>query len=347
VNAGTTAASPLPAPTAAATARGSAQETAARWPRLAKGGLGMLLVLGALVATFGLVTDRFLSWRTFQIVANQIPALLVVSAGMTFVLVAGGIDLSVGSVLALGGGLLGVALVRAGLPLAIAVPLCLGAGAAAGALNGLVMLRWRLPSFIVTLGMLEVARGGAYLLTSSQTQYIGARIERLAEASVLGLTAPFLIAVLVVAAGQIVLARTVFGRSVVATGTNEEAARLAGLDTRRIKLAVFTASGLLAALAAVIHTARLGAADPNAGAGLELQALAAVVVGGTSLQGGRGSVVGSLFGVLVIAVLDTGLAQAGAQEPLKRLITGAVIVAAVILDNVRQRRARGGGRVSP
>lgn len=130
------------------------------------------------------------------------------------------------------------------------------------------------------------------------------------------------------------------GRYLVATGTNEEAMRLSGIDTRKIRITVYALSGLLAGLGAVFHTARLGAADPNAGAGLELQAIAAVVVGGTSLLGGRGSVIGTLFGVLIIAVLDTGLAQIGAQEPAKRVITGLVIVTAVILDNYRHRGRR-------
>jgi len=311
-----------------------------RLPRLLADSLRLLGVLLVLGLVFALSTDRFLSARTFQAVASQIPALLVVSVGMTFVLIVGAIDLSVGSALALGGGVLGVAMTRLALPAPVAIVACLATGLALGLIDALVMVRWRLPSFIVTLGMLEIARGAAYLVTHSQTQYIGARIERVAEASLAGLPAPFLIALVIVAAGQAALSRTVFGRHVVAVGTNEEAVRLAGIDTRRIKVAVFALAGLLTGIAAVIHTARLGAADPNAGVGFELQAIAAVVIGGTSLLGGRGSVIGSLFGVLIIAVLDTGLAQIGAQEPVKRLVTGAVIVAAVILDNYRHRGPR-------
>jgi ribose transport system permease protein len=135
-----------------------------------------------------------------------------------------------------------------------------------------------------------------------------------------------------------VLSRTVFGRYAAAIGTNEEAVRLAGIDPRPVKLAVFMLAGALAGIAGIVYTARLGAADPNAGIGFELQAIAAVVVGGTSLMGGRGSVVGSFLGVLIIAVLGSGLAQAGAQEPTKRLVTGAVIVAAVVGDALRRRQ---------
>jgi ribose transport system permease protein len=308
--------------------------------------VGMVLVLAGLIAFFGLTTDYFLTVTTFQTIANQIPDALVIAVGMTFVLIIAGIDLSVGSVLALGSAVLGVCLARYGLPLGVALAACLGVGLACGAVNGLISVRWALPSFIVTLGMLEIARGGAYLVTSSQTMYIGSSVEALSRAEVFGLSLPFLIALAVVAAGQFVLSRTVFGRYVVAIGTNEEAVRLSGIDTRPVKVAVFALSGFLASVAAVFHVSRLASADPNAGIGVELQAIAAVVIGGTSLMGGRGSVISSFFGVLIIAVLGTGLVQIGAQEPTKRLVTGCVIVVAVILDYYRHRLRKKSDRVS-
>ncbi|HVF86512.1 MAG TPA: ABC transporter permease [Pyrinomonadaceae bacterium] len=302
--------------------------------------LGMALVLAALVVAFGLTTQHFLTLTTFRTIANQIPDAVLVATGMTFVLIVGGIDLSVGSVLALGGSLLGVSLVRYHLPLPVAVAACLGVGLMCGLINGVVIARWAIPSFIVTLGMMEMARGGAYLVANSQTQYIGGSIEAIAETSVLGLSLPFLFAVAVAVAGQFVLSHTVFGRRMIAVGANEDAARLSGVDARGIKLVVFMLCGFLASIAAVMQSARLSSADPNAGAGSELQAIAAVVIGGTSLMGGRGSVVNSFFGVLIIAVLGAGLAQMGAQEPTKRLITGGVIVAAVLLDHYRHRLHR-------
>lgn len=299
--------------------------------------VGMAAVLLALIVIFSCASRRFFTVTTFRTIANQVPDAVVIAVGMTFVLIVGGIDLSVGSVLALSGAALGMCLVQWRLPLPVAVAACGLVGLACGAVNGVVVIRWGIPSFIVTLGMLEIARGAAYLVTRSQTQYIGAGIERIAEVSVLGLSLPFVIAVLIVAVGQVTLSRTVFGRYMIAIGTNEEATRLSGVDPRPIKLAVFMLCGLLSAVAAVIHCARLASADPNAGVGAELQAIAAVVIGGTSLMGGRGSVVGSFCGVLVIAVLGSGLAQVGAQEPTKRLITGCVIVAAVIADYYRHR----------
>lgn len=299
--------------------------------------IGMALALTLLLVIFGLSAQNFFTLTTFRTIANQIPDITIVAVGMTFVLIIAGIDLSVGSVMALASAVLGLSLVKFNFPLPAAIAVCLVVGILCGTANGLVIIRWKLPAFIVTLGMLEIARGAAYLVTDSRTIYIGGPVEVIAEASILGLSLPFIIAVAIVIVGQLVLSRTVFGRYLVAIGTNEEAVRLSGIDPRGLKLAVFALCGFLTSIAAVIHTARLSSANPNTGYGLELQAIAAVVIGGTSLMGGRGSVVSSFFGVLIIAVLGTGLAQIGAQESTKRLITGCVIVAAVILDHYRHR----------
>lgn len=304
--------------------------------------LGMAVALVVLIAVFGVAAENFFTLTNFRTIANQIPDVTVAAVGMTFVLIIAGIDLSVGSVLALSSAVLGIALVSWGLPLVLAVGMCLLVGLLCGGMNGLIVIRWRLPSFIVTLGMLEAARGGAYLVTQSRTIYVGGPIEVITDTALLGLSLPFLIALVIVVAGQLVLSRTVFGRYLIAIGTNEEAVRLSGIDPRPYKLAVFVLAGLLAAVAAVIQTARMSSANPNTATGFELQVIAAVVIGGTSLMGGRGSVVSSFFGVLIIAVLGAGLAQVGAQEHTKRLITGCVIVAAVILDQYRHRL--GGGK---
>jgi ribose transport system permease protein len=302
---------------------------------------GLAGVLVLLLAGFGLSTDHFLTPTTIRTIANQLPDVLLVATGMTLVIITGGIDLSVGSVLALSGAVLGVALADWHLSLPAAMLLAGATGAACGALNGVFVTQWALPSFIVTLGMLEIARGAAYLVTASQTKYIGGPVEQVASPVVAGLGAPFFIAVCVVAAGQFVLDRTVFGRHVVAVGANEAAAWLSGIDPKPVRLAVFTIAGALSAGAAIAQSARLASVDPNAGIGLELQAIAAVVIGGTSLMGGRGSVVKTAFGVLIIAVLGAGLAQVGVQEPTRRLVTGSVIVASAVLDYYRTRRGHG------
>ncbi len=308
-----------------------------RLPESVVEALGLVGVLVALVLAFSLFTERFLALTTLRTIANQVPENVIAAVGLTFVLLIAGIDLSVGSILALSSAVLGVAMLQMGLGLAPAALLAVAAGLACGAANGALTVGFALPSFIVTLGMLEMARGATYLLTRSQTQYVGARVEVLSEPLAFGLSAPFLAAVALVVAGQLVLSRTVFGRYAAAIGTNEEAVRLSGIDPRGVKLVVFMISGACAGLAGVVYTARLASSDPNAAVGFELQVIAAVVVGGTSLMGGRASVVGSFLGVLIIAVLGSGLAQAGAQEPTKRLVTGAVIVAAVVVDHFRHR----------
>ena len=218
-----------------------------------------------------------------------------------------------------------------------AVTACLAVGAACGLLNGLVSVLWSIPSFIVTLGMLEVARGTAYLVTDSQTKYIGSKIEPLAQPlTSLGVSPAFLVAITLVLVGQVIVTRTVWGRYLVAVGANDQAARFAGIATRRIRLTTFVLSGLLAAVGAVFQVARLSSADPNGGTGMELAAIAAVVIGGTSLMGGHGSIFKAFLGVIIVTVLQTGLAQVGANEPVKRVITGVVIVLAVVADIHRQ-----------
>ena len=295
--------------------------------------VAMLVIWLGLVLLFGLLSDNFLSTRTFVTLANRIPALAVIAAGMTLVLIIGGIDLSVGSVLGLCGSVLGFVLVDFHLPFWAALMLSLGIGLLAGTVNGLVSVCLNIPSFIVTLGMLEIARGLAYLTTHSQTKYIGSAVEGLATpVAGLAVSPAFVIALLVIVAGQGVLSYSVFGRYILAIGANEQAVRFAGINPKPVKIAVFALLGLLTGLGAVFHTSRLGSSDPNAGVGLELSAIAAVVIGGTSLMGGRGSVVNTFFGVLIIATLEAGLAQVGASEPTKRVITGLVIVGAVVLD---------------
>ncbi|GAB3248232.1 ABC transporter permease [Chitinimonas naiadis] len=300
--------------------------------------IGFVLAIAAMIVLFGTLSEYFLTASTFITIANDIPAIAVMAVGMTFVLIIAGIDLSVGSVMALAGATVGIAMTQWGWPLLPAMLLAILVGLLCGALTGSVSVAWRLPTFIVSLGMLEIARGGAYLATNSRTQYIGGAIDWLSAPLVGGISPAFMLAFLIVIAGQLLLTRTVLGRYMIGIGTNEEAMRLAGIDPRPIKVLVFALTGALAGLAGVFQTSRLEAADPNTGAGIELQVIAAVVIGGTSLMGGRGSVVNTFFGVLIISLLEAGLAQIGASDPAKRIVTGCVIIAAVVLDGYRSRR---------
>jgi ribose transport system permease protein len=298
----------------------------------------LIAVLMGLVVLFGLLRDSFFSMATLGSVANRIPALALVATGMTLVMVTGGIDLSVGSVLSLCGAIVGVVMADWQYGLVLALGISVLFGGLLGGTTGAVSVKLSLPSFIVSLGMMEIARGLAFMTTNSQAKYIGAAVESLgAPFGGMVLSPAFVIAVVAVVCGQIALSHTATGRHWIAIGANQEAALISGVPVDRPRILAHALLGALTGLAAVINCSRLGSADPNAGVGLELAAIAAVVVGGTSLMGGRGSVVKSFMGVLIIATLEAGLVQVGASEPMKRVITGVVIVVAVLADSWRRK----------
>ena len=302
---------------------------------------GLALLLAAIIGGFGSTVEYFLDpFNVFDRSRSWIE-IGMIAVPMTLIITTGGIDLSVGAVLALSGSVMGICLNRWGLPVPLAMTACVMVGLLCGSINGSITVWRNIPSFIVTLGMMEAARGAAYLVSKSQTQYFGGTLDFLSAPIVAGLSLSFLLAVLSVIVGQVFLSTTRHGRYILAIGANEESARLSGIPTRRIRFTVFAAAGCLSAMAAPMYCTRLSAANPNDGLGYELQAIAAVVIGGTSLMGGRGSVLNTFLGVLIIKVLETGLYQIGAQLPTHRLVTGVVIVAAVIIDVYRRRLASG------
>jgi ribose/xylose/arabinose/galactoside ABC-type transport system permease subunit len=291
--------------------------------------------LGALVALCGLLfvlTPHFLTLPNLLNVLEQTSINAVIAVGMTFVILSGGIDLSVGSIVALAGIALGEAL-AAGAPVGLAVLAGLGVGTLAGLVNGLLIAWGRLPPFIATLGMMSVARGLALLATDGRpVSGFEAGFRELFTGRVLLLPAPALLTAAVYLLAGFVLARTRFGRYVYAIGGNEEAARLSGVAVRFHKAMVYTLSGLASALAAVVLTARLNSAQPIAGIMYELDAIAATVIGGTSLLGGSGSVAGTLIGALIMGVLRNGLNLLGISSFLQQVVIGLVIIGAVLLD---------------
>ncbi|MEZ5756870.1 MAG: ABC transporter permease [Emcibacteraceae bacterium] len=292
-----------------------------------------------LIIFFGFLSDNFLTLTTFTTILNQLPSLIVVTIGMTLVLIVADIDLSVGSVLGLSAAVIGVTAIGFDLPLPLACLSGIIIGALCGLVNGILSTYFSLPSFIVTLGMLEMARGASYMTTNSQTIFIGPEIQAISlPLKHIGISPALIISLLIVVFAYLLLERTVFGRTIVALGTNSKAAILSGIEVKKFRLVVLTSSGALAGLGGLFNAAYLGAADPNAGTGLELSAIAAAVIGGTSLMGGRGSIFGALAGVLIIAILQNGLAQIGVAEPTKRLITGAVIIIAVLFDRIKSRK---------
>lgn len=298
----------------------------------------IVIAVALVVIVFGSLSEGFFSAGSAQILLNQLPTLMVVTVGMIIVMLIGGIDLSVGSVVALSSTLVATMVVSHSLPLPVAIFVGLAAGLALGLVNGWFSTYAALPSFIVTLGVLEAGRGMAYLVSDSQTIFVGRAIEAIAlPIAGIGLSPAFLFALAITIGAHVLITRSVGGRYLVAIGTREQAAQAAGINTRPYKLAAFAISGTLAGLGGVFNAAYLAAADPNAGSGVELAAIAAAVIGGTSLMGGRGSVIGGFIGVLLIAVLQSGLAQIGVSEPMKRIVTGVVIILAVLLDRWRAR----------
>lgn len=298
----------------------------------------LIIVLVLLVLGFSLGSKNFFTPATLISIANQIPDLTLVTIGMTMVLIIGGIDLGVGSVMALSSAILCVLCVTWHWPLAVAIPVSLIVASLCGWFNGLISIGCGIPSFIVTLGMLEIARGATKLVTDSQTIYIGSRIEWLGEPLPrIFLSPACLMSLALVLLFQFILQRTVYGRYLIAIGTNVETVRMSGIRTGFYSISVFVISGLMCGLAGLIQTSRLSSADPNGAMGIELSAIAACVIGGTSLQGGRGTIIGAFLGVLIISVLQSGLAQMGVSDALKQIITGSVIVIAVLQDALKTR----------
>jgi ribose transport system permease protein len=273
-------------------------------------------------------------------VAEQTSINAIVAVGMTFVILSGGIDLSVGSIVALAGVVLGIAL-QNNQPLAIALVFALATGMACGLANGVLVSWGGLPPFIVTLGAMSIARGAALLVTEGRpVSGFSAAFRTLATGRAGFVPAPVLITALVYVIAHFVLTRTTFGRYVYAIGGNEEATRLSGVPVRFHKTMIYGVSGLMSAAAAIILTARLNSAQPIAGMMYELDAIAATVIGGTSLMGGEGTLGGTLVGALIMGVLRNGLNLLGVSSFLQQIVIGGVIVVAVLLDTVLKRKHR-------
>jgi ribose transport system permease protein len=281
----------------------------------------------------------------FFSVANLINVALSVSivgilgVGMTAVILTGGIDLSVGSGIALVGVVTALAAHALGPAAGLALGLLVGGGT--GAFTGLLVARWGVPSFLVTLATLSIERGLAFSLSGGRSiGELPSSLTWLGQGIVLGVPVPVWVTLLVFALGWFVLTRTTGGRWVYATGGNERATWLAGVDTRVVMFATYCANGLLVGLAGIVLTARLGAGVPSAGLGYELDVIAAVVVGGTALTGGRGSVLGTLVGAVFIGVLDNALNIANVDPYLQRIVVGVVILGAVLVDQTWRRILR-------
>jgi ribose transport system permease protein len=293
---------------------------------------GPLMALIGLSIVLWILTPHFLTLPNLLNVAEQTTIIAVISVGMTWVIICGGIDLSVGSVVAFSGVVLASTL-QAGWPLPVALVIGLGTGLAVGLLNGILVTRGRLPPFIATLGMMSVARGVALMFTQGRPiSGFSELFRRISTGDILHIPVPVLIMALVYLLSHTLLTKTRFGRHVYAVGGNEEAANLSGVSVSRVKALVYAQCGMLSGLAAILLTARLNSAQPIAGIMYELDAIAATVIGGTSLLGGEGTIFGTLVGALIIGVLRNGLNLLGTPSFTQQVVIGSVIIVSVLLD---------------
>ncbi len=311
------------------------QGRAARWQGRQ---FGTLIGLVALSAALTVLTPFFFTFSNLINVVQQSAIIAVVAAGMTFVIISGGIDLSVGSIVALSGLVVADAL-HAGWPVAAAIACGLLIGLLGGLLNGLLVTYGKLPPFIATLGTMSAGRGLALMYTGgAPISGFEAEFRILATGAPLGIPAPVVIMLAVFLLMHLILVRTKIGRYAYAIGGNEEGATLSGVNVVFHKTVVYSLCGVLSALAAVLLTARLNSAQPIAGTAYELDAIAAAVIGGTSLLGGEGTLLGTLVGALIMGVLRNGLNLLNVSSYLQQVAIGAVIIIAVFVDLALKRR---------
>ena len=293
---------------------------------------GLIAALIILIVAFAFSNEYFFTANNLLNVARQVSVTAIVAVGMTFVIISGGIDLSVGSNLAFSGVVASMAFVSTG-----SAPLALLAGIATGGIigliNGLITAKGRITGFIVTLAMLGVVRGFAFIITGGNPVTASdPGFTWFGVGSVLGIPVPIVITIVVIALGWFALTKTKFGRYVYAIGGNERASRWTGLKVDGVQTSVYVVVGLLAGLAGVILAGRLGSGQPFAGDGFELDVIAAVILGGSSLAGGRGTILGTVIGVLIIGVLNNGLTLLDVSTYWQMVVQGAIILAAVLLD---------------
>jgi ribose/xylose/arabinose/galactoside ABC-type transport system permease subunit len=296
----------------------------------------LLPVLAVLLVLLAVLYDGFATAANFRNIAIQASPLIIAAVGMTFVIMTAGIDLSVGSMLFLAAAIESSRAV-AGNPTVVVFAVICATGVLMGLLNGVAVAFTRVPALIVTLASMQVFRGAGGHITGQQNIDLPAKLRGIGTGTLLGLPTPVLLAAAVAAGGALVFGRTTFGRYVQAVGSNPDAALNAGLPVRRVLVGAYALAGLLAAVASLTQTARLGAVQPSIGQGYELTVITAVVLGGTTLFGGRGSIGGTVLGALILTTVQTGLVFSGASPYVFDIVRGGVLLAAVLAAGARWR----------
>lgn len=299
---------------------------------------GTLIGLLVLCIILWLLTPHFLTFSNLLNIAQQTSINAIIAVGMTFVIIAAGIDLSVGSIVAFSGVVLASAL-KAGVPFPFAILIGLCVGLACGLANGLLITKGKLPPFISTLGMMSVARGAALMVTQGRPiSGFSESFRFIANGEIVHVPVSVILMIVVYILAHFVLTRTKLGRYTYAIGGNEEAAILSGVNVKFYKTVIYGICGMLSGLAAVILTARLNSAQPIAGIMYELDAIAATVIGGTSLMGGEGRILGTLIGAFIMGVLRNGLNLLGVSSFIQQIVIGSVIIIAVLIDMALKKR---------
>ena len=301
---------------------------------------GILLAFLALCLNLTIMTDKFLDSQNLLNVLQQISINFVIAIGMTFVIISGGIDLSVGSNIALSGLLMAILMKNFNVGVFPTILICFLFSGLVGLLNGVMIAYLDLPPFIATLGMMSIARGAAYTVTGGQPLYTMPAGFTAVSNRVAGIPLyAILIMLTVFALAWYALRYTRAGRFTYAIGGNESCAKLSGININRAKIIVYTVSGLCCGVAALLLTSRLDSAVPTNAEGQEMDAIAAVVIGGTSMKGGEGSMLGTLIGILIIGIISNGLNLLGVAQGPQKMVKGLIIVVAVIIDVLRRKSA--------
>jgi ribose transport system permease protein len=299
------------------------------------------LLLVALILIFYGINERFLSWRNIVIILNQSAAYVILGVGMTLVITTKGIDLSIGAIVALVGTVLGLVLVTWQLPVWLAIVAALATGTLCGLFNGFWVARFLVPPLIVTLGTMALFRGIAYVALGHQILFgYPEAFLWLARARIFGLSPAVYLAIAVAIWGYLFLNKTRIGQQITAVGGNEEAARLAGINVARVKFLVYFIMGVLAALATMVWVARLNSAQAALAYGVEFHAIALVVLGGTSLFGGRGLIMGSVMGALILSVLENGLVISGLSSFVQDVVIGLIFITVVAFRTIQFREGQ-------
>lgn len=302
----------------------------------------VVVILFVLIFVFSFASPIFLSWKNLMNIGRQISMLGIVAVGMTFVLLAGGIDLSVGSQISITGVAISLLIVKAGMNPLLACVLGLVMTSLIGLFNGFVITKTRIAPLIATLAMMTILQGLSYIICGGLPVYgLPDAVKTVAQGYVLGLVPiPIVIMVVIVAIGAFILNKTYMGRYFYAVGSNEEATRLSGINTGRVRILVYTICGLFSGLAGIIMLGRVSSGQPVAGKGYEMDVLTAIVLGGVSVSGGKGTISGAFIGVLIIGVLSNGMSILSINEYYQLVIKGIVLLLAVIFDSLQL----GGGK---